>query len=204
MFVCSKGRVAQQSKKFNKKANNNNNKNKAPSVVSSTAGLPGINTPQQQNLKNNRAAAEKTRNMSDVSTSMISAGIAGKSSSNSEAARMSARTRNLALMLIPVNLLFLAFLAPVVITMYTYKQLGDDKLTLAIVEFLSYCNFTINFFIYFLTSSKFREEFFKFVDEVCKHKSCGGGGGGSGSGSSLAPMRNGGDNKSAATRGKRV
>jgi hypothetical protein len=44
--------------------------------------------------------------------------------------------------------------------------LGSDHLTLVIVELLSYCNFTLNFFIYFATSSKFREEFFKFIDET--------------------------------------
>ena len=81
-------------------------------------------------------------------------------------AKFSTRTRNLALMLIPVNILFLAFLSPVVICMYTYENLGNDQLTLAIVEHLSYCNFTLNFFIYFLTSSKFREEFFKFLNET--------------------------------------
>ena len=69
-------------------------------------------------------------------------------------------------MLIPVNILFLIFLAPVVIAMFTYNRLGEDLLTLAIVEFLSYFNFSLNFFIYFLTSSKFREEFLKLVDET--------------------------------------
>ncbi len=82
-------------------------------------------------------------------------------------AKFSVRTRNLALMLIPVNVLFLAFLAPVVLTMYIYDKLSADQLTLAVVEMLSYCNFTLNFFIYFLTSSKFREEFFKCVAETC-------------------------------------
>lgn len=72
--------------------------------------------------------------------------------------KFSNRTRNLALMLIPVNILFLVFLAPVVITLYLYKDLEDDKLTLAIVELLATCNYTFNFIIYFLTSSKFREE----------------------------------------------
>ena len=81
-------------------------------------------------------------------------------------AKFSTRTRNLALMLIPVNVLFLMFLSPVVICMYTYDNLGNDQLTLAIVEHLSYCNFSLNFFIYFLTSSKFREEFFKFLNET--------------------------------------
>lgn len=86
---------------------------------------------------------------------------------NSQSVRnFSARTRNLALMLIPVNILFLIFLAPVVIAMFTYNRLGEDLLTLAIVEFLSYFNFSLNFFIYFLTSSKFREEFLKLVDET--------------------------------------
>ncbi|RNA22587.1 FMRFamide receptor-like [Brachionus plicatilis] len=85
---------------------------------------------------------------------------------NPNEAKFSTRTRNLALMLIPVNVLFLMFLAPVVISMYFYKNLSEDHLTLAIVEFLSYCNMTFNFFIYFITSSKFREEFFKFINEV--------------------------------------
>lgn len=75
------------------------------------------------------------------------------------------RTRNLALMLIPVNVLFLLFLAPVVLCMYFYPYLERDRLTLAIVELISYCNFTVNFFIYFLTSSKFREEFYKMLNE---------------------------------------
>ncbi|CAF0717214.1 unnamed protein product [Brachionus calyciflorus] len=85
---------------------------------------------------------------------------------NPNEAKFSARTRNLALMLIPVNILFLMFLAPVVIAMYAYHELSQDQLTLAIVEFLSYCNMTVNFFIYFITSSKFREEFLKFLSEV--------------------------------------
>lgn len=88
---------------------------------------------------------------------------------NNNEAKFNARTRNLALMLIPVNVLFLMFMAPVVLTMYLYENLNYDKLTLAIVELLSYCNFTFNFFIYFLTSSKFREEFYKFLNEYfCK------------------------------------
>lgn len=88
--------------------------------------------------------------------------------SNNET-KFNTRTRNLALMLIPVNVLFLMFMAPVVLTMYLYDNLSYDKLTLAVVELLSYCNFTFNFFIYFLTSSKFREEFYKFVNEYfCK------------------------------------
>ena len=76
------------------------------------------------------------------------------------------RTRNLALMLIPVNILFLVFLAPLVIAMFTYDNLGEDSLTLAILEFWSYFNFSFNFFIYLLTSSKFREEFIKLIDET--------------------------------------
>ena len=84
------------------------------------------------------------------------------------------RTRNLALMLIPVNILFLIFLAPLVITMFTYEKLGEDSLTLALLEFWSYCNFTFNFLIYFVTSSKFREEFLKLMNEnfSIKRKSC--------------------------------
>ena len=80
--------------------------------------------------------------------------------------KFSSRTRNLALMLIPVNVLFLIFLAPVVMTMYFYPSLDRDKLTLAIVELLATCNYTFNFIIYFLTSSKFREEFFKSINEL--------------------------------------
>jgi hypothetical protein len=80
--------------------------------------------------------------------------------------RLSSRTRNLAMMMLPVNILFLVFLAPVVITIYFYEKLGEDKLTLAIVELLSHCNHTFNFFIYFATSSKFRDEFHKFVNSL--------------------------------------
>lgn len=197
MLICSViiiGRVAQQSKKFKK------NKKK-PSTTTTV-------------LKNNRAMS-KDRAMSNLSDDLIlttnnvtppaaTQKSTGDTKSN-EAARMSARTRNLALMLIPVNFLFLAFLAPVVIAMYTYDQLWDDKLTLAIIELLSYCNFTINFFIYFLTSSKFREEFFKFIDEVCRRK--GGSGGGYTSGNNNAStatkkttIRNGDNNKSSGIR----
>jgi hypothetical protein len=77
-----------------------------------------------------------------------------------------ARTRNLALMLIPVNILFFAFLTPVVVTMHFYKRLDEDKLTSAIVELLAICNYTFNFLIYFSTSSKFREEFYKIFNEI--------------------------------------
>jgi hypothetical protein len=80
--------------------------------------------------------------------------------------KFSSRTRNLALMLIPVNILFLIFLAPVVMVMYFYAKLENDKLTLAIVELLATCNYTFNFIIYFLTSSKFREEFSKLINEI--------------------------------------
>nr|QVK45800.1 G protein-coupled receptor [Proales similis] len=82
-----------------------------------------------------------------------------------DGAKVNSRTKNLALFLIPVNILFLMFLAPVVITMYFHTNLAHDHLTLAIVELLSYCNFTINFFVYFITSSKFREEFYKIAHE---------------------------------------
>ena len=92
--------------------------------------------------------------------------VGGQTNGRSNDDKFSSRTRNLALMLIPVNVLFLMFLAPVVITIYIYHRLSEDQLTLAIVELLSYCNFTLNFFIYFLTSSKFREEFFKFLNET--------------------------------------
>lgn len=80
--------------------------------------------------------------------------------------RFNARTRNLALMLIPVNIMFLIFVGPVVIAIYTYSDLGRDHLALVTVEVLSNCNFTLNFFIYFATSSKFREEFYKLFDEI--------------------------------------
>ncbi len=80
--------------------------------------------------------------------------------------RFNARTRNLALMLLPVNVMFLVFVGPVVVAVYTYKNLGEDHLALFTVEALSLCNFTLNFFVYFLTSSKFREEFYKLVGEV--------------------------------------
>ena len=80
--------------------------------------------------------------------------------------KFSSRTRNLALMLIPVNILFLIFLSPVVMTMYFYKNLSRDKLTVAIIELLATCNYTFNFIIYFLTSSKFREELYKLLHEV--------------------------------------
>ncbi len=89
--------------------------------------------------------------------------------------KFSSRTRNLALMLIPVNILFLIFLSPVVMTMYFYKNLSKDKLTLAIIELLATCNYTFNFIIYFLTSSKFREELYKLFNEIsivlCKKSS---------------------------------
>lgn len=168
-------RVAQQSKKFSKKSE------------SSGANLNRkLTTQDDENilkLNANRAAGEKklskaSRGANDESVESTSACklnpnqvVATSGGKSSNEAKFSTRTRNLALMLIPVNLLFLAFLAPVVITMYTYPKIGKDRLTLAIVELLSYCNFTINFFIYFITSSKFREEFFKFLNEtVCRCK----------------------------------
>ena len=83
------------------------------------------------------------------------------------------RTRNLALMLIPVNILFFVFLTPVVMAMYFYPNIEEDKLTSAIVELLATCNYTFNFFIYFITSSKFREEFYKSLNELllmCQNK----------------------------------
>ena len=80
--------------------------------------------------------------------------------------KSSMRTRNLALMLIPVNILFLIFLAPVVMTMHFYSKLQNDKLTAAIVELLATCNYTFNLVIYFLTSSKFREELYKLFNEL--------------------------------------
>ena len=80
--------------------------------------------------------------------------------------KFSARTRNLALMLIPVNVMFLLFVGPVVIAVYAVKNLENDHMKLLVVEVLNSCNFTVNFVIYFLTSSKFREEFFKLLNEI--------------------------------------
>ncbi len=85
----------------------------------------------------------------------------------SKESRVSSKTRNLAMMLIPVNIMFLIFVGPVVIAIYTYTDLGRDHMALVIVEVLSNCNFTLNFFVYFATSSKFREEFYKFLNEIC-------------------------------------
>lgn len=82
--------------------------------------------------------------------------------------KFTARTRNLALMLIPVNIMFLIFVGPVVVAIYTYRYLGEDQLALVTVEILSTCNFTLNFFVYFATSSKFREEFYKIFHEAVK------------------------------------
>ena len=87
---------------------------------------------------------------------------------NNKESRFTARTRNLALMLIPVNFMFLIFVGPVVVAIYTYKDLGRDHLALVTVEGLSLCNFTLNFFIYFMTSSKFREEFYKLINEIAQ------------------------------------
>lgn len=151
MLICSFIiiiRVAQQSKKFRA--------NKKKTVAT---------TNQSPMLKANRAECEKRISRDAESTTQHAKLSIQPVTAKSNEARMSTRTRNLALMLIPVNFLFLAFLAPVVIAMYTYKNLSQDLLTLVIVELLSYCNFTLNFFIYFITSSKFREEFFKFVNE---------------------------------------
>jgi hypothetical protein len=75
--------------------------------------------------------------------------------------KLSTRTRNLALMLIPVNVLFILFVGPIVVAIYFYRNLGKDLLSLAILELLTNCNYSFNFFIYFATSSKFREEFGK-------------------------------------------
>jgi hypothetical protein len=86
--------------------------------------------------------------------------------------KFSTRTRNLALMLIPVNVMFLLFVGPVVIAIYTYEKLHENYFALLILEVLNSCNFTVNFFIYFLTSSKFREEFFKFINETLCFKLC--------------------------------
>lgn len=89
-------------------------------------------------------------------------------SSSKQESRFSARTRNMAVMLLPVNVMFLIFVGPVVIAIYMYKHLGEDHLALFNVEVLALCNFTLNFFIYFFTSSKFREEFYKLADEIEK------------------------------------
>ena len=121
--------------------------------------------------KNNNGAMSKSpSSASGFNIPMIKHGSSKKATSSDD--KFSLRTRNLALMLIPVNILFLMFMAPVVITMYIYENLFDDKLTLAIVELLSYCNFSINFIIYFLTSSKFREEFFKLLNECSLKLRC--------------------------------
>ena len=82
------------------------------------------------------------------------------------------RTRNLALMLIPVNILFLVFLAPLVIAMFTYDNLGEDSLTLAILEFWSYFNFSFNFFIYLLTSSKEIQQHDTKLTRIKKEPKC--------------------------------
>ena len=147
MLICSViiiVRVASQAQKFNKNkkaaaaAHANKNATKAEQEMSTA--------PAPQNLRKASLAPTSVKSVND--------------------AKFNSRTRNLALMLIPVNILFLLFLAPVVLTMYLYKDLAKDQLTLAIVELISHCNFTLNFFIYFLTSSKFREEFYKFLNEV--------------------------------------
>ena len=138
MLICSVIiilRVAQQSNKFNKSSSSSNRAKKLDR--SKTDEL-------NSNTKNSQA-----KNVSN----------------NTNENKFNSKTRNLAMMLIPVNVLFIIFIAPVVIAIYVYADLGEDKLTLAIVEFLSYFNFSLNFFIYFLTSSKFREEFFKFFEE---------------------------------------
>ena len=157
-------RVAQTSKKFQikktitqqpdlkKQVSNASDQEKSENLLSVVASQAG---------QNGGLVLQNTSLVSGVSQNKSTS--AKKPSSGED--KFSTRTRNLALMLIPVNILFLMFMAPVVITMYHYENLFDDKLTLAIVELLSYCNFSINFFIYFLTSSKFREEFFKFINE---------------------------------------
>jgi hypothetical protein len=178
--------VAQQSKKFNKNAkkqqgNHNHHQTQQQQQQSNLNGnqMPLLKanraSPSQRNMSEDLISINVPTTASTASTgARVSTGalpvLSKPTACQSNEARMSARTRNLALMLIPVNFLFLAFLAPVVIAMYTYDRLWEDKLTLAVIELLSYCNFTVNFFIYFLTSSKFREEFFKFLDEVYKQR----------------------------------
>ena len=154
MLVCSViiiFKVAEQAKKFGRggagKGNNNKKRNNSTSTTFSSTRHKEVSSTWSQH------------HVDQVSNSAASVSVHNKFSS---------RTRNLALMLIPVNVLFLCFLAPVVISMYIYEKLSQDQLTLAIVEMLSYCNFTLNFFIYFLTSSKFRDEFFKCVSETCE------------------------------------
>jgi len=173
-------RVAQTSKKFQI--------NKTSNVASKSSGV-NLNSPISNNsspLKHNKsdvllsvlgnelgkngAISKSPSCASGFNIPMAKHGSSKKVTSSE--AKFSLRTRNLALMLIPVNILFLMFMAPVVITMYIYENLFDDKLTLAIVELLSYCNFSINFIIYFLTSSKFREEFFKMLDEFSTKLKC--------------------------------
>jgi hypothetical protein len=148
MLICSViiiARVATQSNKFKK----NKSKSAATSIKST----------------NTTSTISKHRN-SSPNINNTANGNTNNQANKSNEAKFSSRTRNLALMLIPVNILFLMFLSPVVLTMYLYEHLSEDRLTLAIVELLSYCNFTFNFIIYFLTSSKFREEFYKFVNET--------------------------------------
>jgi hypothetical protein len=163
-------RVAQTSKKFQLKKSTasksscaNPNSNSCPLKTNKSEGLLSVlgsdvgkngQMPKSPSAISGFNFPMKTSNSKKVTTSED---------------KFSLRTRNLALMLIPVNILFLMFMAPVVITMYIYENLFEDKLTLAIVELLSYCNFSINFIIYFLTSSKFREEFFKLMNE-CSSK----------------------------------
>jgi hypothetical protein len=171
MLICSGiiiGRVAQQANKFNKtkksvsnpsaSSNNiNNNSNRLGPGGSSTVQSPPTNAKTP-------AATPQLPAKKQCKTSTPNVGSVPAKSANE--LKFSSRTRNLALMLIPVNILFLLFLAPVVLTIYFYGALSQDQLTLAIVELVSNCNFTLNFFIYFVTSSKFREEFWKFLNEV--------------------------------------
>ena len=165
-------RVAQTSKKFQLKKSTasksscaNPNSNSYPLKANKSEGLLsvlGSDVGKNGQMSRSPSALSGFNNNSPIKSSN------SKKVTSSED-KFSLRTRNLALMLIPVNILFLMFMAPVVITMYIYENLFEDKLTLAIVELLSYCNFSINFIIYFLTSSKFREEFYKFMNE-CSSK----------------------------------
>jgi hypothetical protein len=164
MLICSGiiiGRVAQQANKFSR--------NKKTTAVAAPAAVSGTNSlavSKQNNVPGTPSATPQMKKKSNSTVNLNGGAPATASAKTSNEQKFSSRTRNLALMLIPVNILFLLFLAPVVLTIYFYSALSQDQLTLAIVELVSNCNFTLNFFIYFVTSSKFREEFYKFVNEM--------------------------------------
>lgn len=142
-------RVAEQSKKFQ------NTKTRKESIAM---------------LKGESTQHRRVSNKDDKSKKIIDDENKRNFISNDK--KLSLRTRRMGLMLIPVNIMFLLLLSPVCLAMYFYKKLYYDKLTLAIVELLATCNYTFNFIIYFVTSSKFREEFYKFLNETylkCKN-----------------------------------